>query len=332
MFNQKLNHYIYDNPTYLNNSSGAPYTSALDIHNCGTTVNTYTLAEPCGRLPLQTWCYKDVAVESFGMRSITNSKEYFESISNYLKSVVSNDSGELVKSKLNTESYDLVTDYGVEPLSSFLQMIRLDATDKLGIVMSNAANEVDIFKNSNPLCEGFIITDIEFTTYKSTTNENHYYHKIVFSVNNTTRYNTISMKAEIYQDTTGIMKNWELSVREVEDSKDVNNTLAKKQLTKIYFFSLDLLNSSGCVTGLEDECGYSAYSGTNSYPQLVNKNMLIKPFDNIWLQQNSLANNAYLDNGDYNVDGIVKITDSGPDNLDNLIKELTTYNTNFKQF
>jgi hypothetical protein len=60
--------------------------------------------------------------------------------------------------------------------------------------------------------------------------------------------------------------------------------------------------------------------------------MLIKPFDNIWLQQNSLVDNTYLDNGDYNVDGIVKIKDSGPDNLDNLIKELNTYNNNFKQF
>jgi len=332
MFNQKLNHYIYDNPAYLNTSSGAPYTSALDIHNCGTTINTYTLAEPCGRLPLQTWCYKDVAVESFGMRSITNSKEYFESISNYLKGVVSKDSGALINSTLNTESYELLSDYGVEPLSSFLQMIRLDVTDKLGIVMGNAANEIDIFNNSNPLCEGFIITDIEFTTYKSTQNENHYYHKIVFSVNNTTRYNTISMKAEIYQDTTGIMKNWNNTIREVEDSKDVNKNLAKKQLTKIYFFHLDLLNSSGCVTGVEDECSYSAYSGSNSDPQLINKNMLIKPFDNIWLQQNSLVDNTYLDNGDYNVDGIVKIKDSGPDNLDNLIKELNTYNNNFKQF
>jgi hypothetical protein len=332
MFNQKLNHYIYENPAYLNTSSGTPYTSALSIHNCGTTINTYNLEEPCGRLPLQTWCYKDVAVESFGMRSITNSKEYFESINNYLKSVVDNDSGSLIGSALNNESYKLVTDYGVEPLSSFLQMIRLDVTNKLGIVMGNAANEIDIFKNSNPLCEGFIITDIDFTTYKSYSNENHYYHKIVFSVNNTTRYNTISMKAEIYQDTTDVIKNWNTLIREVEDSKDVNKNLAKKQLTKIYFFHLDLLNGIGCVTGVEDECMYSAYSGTTKNPQLINKNMLIKPFDNIWLQQNSLADSTYLDNGDYNVDGIVKITDSGPDNLDNLIKELTTYNNNFREF
>jgi len=332
MFNQKLNHYIHENPAYLNTSSGAPYTSSLDIHNCGTTINTYTLAEPCGRLPLQTWCYKDVAVESFGMRSITNSKEYFESISNYLKSVVSNDSDALIYSALNTESYNLVVDYGDEPLSSFLQMIRLDVTNKLGIVMGNAADEIDIFKNSNPLCEGFIITDIDFTTYKSAQNENHYYHKVIFSVNNTTRYNTISIKAELYQDATGIMKNWNTLIKEVEDSKDVDNKLAKQQLTKIYFFQLDLLNGSGCVTGIEDECTYSAYSGSNNNPQSINKDKLIKPFDNIWLQQNSLADNAYLDNGDYNVDGIVKITDSGPDNLDNLIKELTNYNNNFKQF
>ena len=56
MFNQKVNGYWSENPSYLNTSLGAPGIKAVDIHNCGTTINKYTKAEKCGALPLQTWC------------------------------------------------------------------------------------------------------------------------------------------------------------------------------------------------------------------------------------------------------------------------------------
>jgi hypothetical protein len=140
------------------------------------------------------------------------------------------------------------------------------------------------------------------------------------------------MKAEVYQDTTDIMKNWNTLIKEVENSKDVNNKLSKNLVTKLYFFKFDLLNSGGCITGNEEDCKFSAYSGKSMNPQLINKNMLTEPFDNIWLQPNSLTDNNYLDNGNYNVNGIVRIKDDGPNNLDKLIKDLGEYNNRFRQF
>ena len=38
MFNQKVNHYLAENPDYVNSSLGAPYIRATDIHKCGTTI------------------------------------------------------------------------------------------------------------------------------------------------------------------------------------------------------------------------------------------------------------------------------------------------------
>ena len=84
MFNQKVNHNLSDNPSYLSSSLGAPYVRAVDIHNCGTTILKYNKQEKCGPLPLQTWCSKNVAVDSFAMRPIVNSKEYFENIKKYI--------------------------------------------------------------------------------------------------------------------------------------------------------------------------------------------------------------------------------------------------------
>lgn len=92
MFNQKVNGFTSENPDYLNYSLGAPAIRALDIHNCGTTINRYKKAEKCGSLPLQTWCSKNIAVESFAMRPIVNSKEYFENIKKYLASIIYTDS------------------------------------------------------------------------------------------------------------------------------------------------------------------------------------------------------------------------------------------------
>ena len=80
MFNQKVNHYVQDNPSYLNYSISTPLVNPQTIHECGTTINKYIKAAPCDSLPLQTWCSKNVAVESFAMRPIVNSNEYFNYI------------------------------------------------------------------------------------------------------------------------------------------------------------------------------------------------------------------------------------------------------------
>ena len=334
MFNQKINHFIHENPSYLNTSSGAAMTRAEQIHRCGTNINTYKLAEDCGSLPLQTWCYKDVAVESFAMRPIVNSKEYYDNIKNYLKGVVDADHPLLNSSGLNKETYTLINDYGQEPLGSFLQMIKLDVLNTLNVIMGNSASNLKMFNSYDPLKEGFVIIDIDITPYKSTSNDNHYYHNVVFSAVNTTRYNTISFKSSLYQDTTGVMNNWNKSIEDVQNSKDVPKDLHATN-TYIYIYDLSLLNDVECVLGTEEQCKYLSYSfdkSTDANEQLINKNNTVEPVENIWLKPTSLADNTYAQNGTYDVLGNIKIEDSGPENLDNLIKELTVYDNQFRQF
>jgi hypothetical protein len=38
--------------------------------------------------------------------------------------------------------------------------------------MAQSADQIKIFKETNPLCEGFVITDIDLTVYRSNTNPN----------------------------------------------------------------------------------------------------------------------------------------------------------------
>ena len=84
MFNQKVNGYWSENPSYVNYSSGVPYVRAEQIHNCGTNLQKFKKNKNCGSLPLQSWCEPNAAVASFGMRPIVNSKEYFENLGVYL--------------------------------------------------------------------------------------------------------------------------------------------------------------------------------------------------------------------------------------------------------
>ena len=325
MFNQKVNHYTHDNPSYLNNAIGAPTVHPEVIHNCGTTINKYKLAEFCGSLPLQTWCSKNVAVESFAMRPIVNSKEYFENVKKYLASIILNDAQNLANSRLAEEYYELLNDYGEEPLSSLLDAINLEVTNKINILMANSADSIEMFKNYNPLCEGFVVTDINIYTYRSVNNKNHYYHKITFSAVNTTRYNTVSFKAELYQDTTGMMKNWNRAIQDIKSSvsvpKDINNVNSV-----VYVYNMGLLNNTMCVVGQEDDCEFNGFNLQNgSYSQLLNDNLLSKPVDNSWLKPNALSNNYYDTNGNYDTNGMIRITDNGPTNLEKLVKDLKSY-------
>ena len=149
MFNQKVNGYTSENPNYLNHSIGAPYVSAREIHNCGTNIQKFKF-NSCASLPLQTWCSKNTAVESFAMRPIVNSKEYFESIKKYLASIIYTDSVNIKNINFSKENYSLLTDYGYEPDSSFIQAINLEVSDKLSYLMSASMDQVSIFKEYNP--------------------------------------------------------------------------------------------------------------------------------------------------------------------------------------
>ena len=319
MFNQKINGYTSENADYLNHSFGAPLVSPRAIHNCGTNLQKFK-SNKCGSLPLQTWCSKNVAVESFAMRPIVNSKEYFENIKSYLASIIYTDSVNLKNSNLSNEHYRLYTDYGTEPDSSFIQAINLEVTDKLNYLMSASSDQINIFSNFNPICEGFVITDIDIVTYKSNQNPNHFFHRALFSAYNTTRYNTVSFKAELYQDTTPMMQHWNTSINQVQNSQDVSNF---SDNSIVYVSLIDLTNNTNCVLGQESDCGFKGYNLNSSFSQLLNDNFLEDPNGIGWVQPDAITRDKYTPYGNYDQNGNISIVDYGPDNIDELIKKLT---------
>ena len=322
MFNQKVNGFLSENPDYVNKSIGTPYVNPVDIHNCGTNILKYNKSN--SRLGLQTWCSPNVAVESFAMRPITNSREYFESIKKYLANVVYTDSINLKQSQLKTEQYTFYDDYGIEPNSSFLQAIELNVTEYLTYIMRESSDNVDIFKNYNPLGEGLVINDMDIKTFISTTNKNHFLHKVVFAAVNTTRYNTISFKAEIYQDTTPMIGAWNSEITKISNSKDVSLSGGKDSNSNIYISFIDLLNNTTCVVGQESECEFKGHNISNlnnkmMLSNLINQNDYEGVKDVSWLNYPGLGNTTYNENGDYDTNGNLKIVDAGPANFDNLL-------------
>jgi len=319
MFNQKVHGYTSQNPDYLNYSYSAPQVSARDIHNCGTTVQKYQLSGNKS-LPLQTWCSANIATESFAMRPIVNSKEYFESINKYLSSIIYTDSVQLKASGLANETYMIYDDYGYEPESSLFQALKSDVSDRLSYYMAMSTDQIAMFKDYNPICEGFVITDIEITSYRSQQNPNHYFHKILFSAFNTTRYNTISFKAEAYQDSSPMMQQWNQAVQSVMNSQNTPTDVNASSLVYISFITL--LNNTTCVTGQESSCEYSGHNLHSKFSQLLNDNFLKPPTGLFWEQPDAITRNVYNQDGNYDTDGNIRIVDYGPNNLDNLIQAL----------
>lgn len=321
MFNQKTNHFLSENSDYLNTSLGAPYTRPVHRHNCGTNVLKYRKVESCGSLPLQSWCSKNAAVESFAMRPIVNSPEYFESIKKYLANLTFTDSIDLKKSGLASEQYSFIDNYATEPSNSFLQAIELNVTNRLIYVMGESSNKVEIFKNYNPICEGFIINDIDIKTYQSKSNRNHFLHNVVFAAVNTTRYNTISFRAQIYQDTEPMMNAWNSVINRVENSQDISLSSGLNHPTNIYISFIDLLNNTTCVLGQESECEFKGYNLKPSmFNNLVNQNNLPASKELSWINYPGLSDNLYDQRGNYDENGNIRIIDSGPSNFDNLLK------------
>jgi len=320
MFNQKINGYLTENQDYLNGSFSSPQYRSVDIHNCSTTINKYTKSNKCASLPLQSWCSANVAVESFGMRPITNPKEYFENINKYLSSIIYTDSVDLKNSGLASEQYTLLSDYGSEPESSFIETIKLDVTDRIQYYLSASADQMGLFKNFNPICEGFVMTDITITSYRSVQNPNHFYHHVLFSAFNTTRYNTVSFNAEVYQDTTPMMNEWNYSISQIMDSQ--NTPAANNASSTVYVAFIGLMNNQDCVSGQEPECGFKGHNISSSFQQLLNDNFLSKPSGLDWIQPDAIIQNQYNTNGNYDENGNIRIVDNGPSNLDQLIKKL----------
>ena len=327
MFNQKVNYFQSENPDYLNSSLGAPYVRSTDVHNCGTTILKYNKQEPCGSLPLQTWCSKNVAVESFAMRPIVNSKEYFENIKGYLASITLSDANSLKQSGLKSENYNIINNFSTEPGNSFIQAIELNVTNKLIYFMGESTDKIDMFKNYNPICEGFVIIDIDIQSYQSTSNKNHFLHRVLFGAVNTTRYNTVSFKAEIYQDTSPIIETWNKAINKVQNSQDISAKFGKNTESIIYVALIDLLNNTTCVLGQESECDFKGHNLSNlngnlngNFNDNFNQPIVKNTKEVSWLSYPSLGDTTYNQQGNYDESGNIKIIDSGPSNFDNLLK------------
>jgi len=243
---------------------------------------------------LQTWKSKYGAVYGLGMRPIINSTTYFQKVRDYLSSIVLQDLQNTLP--FSSNKYYLLEHNGEEPINSFLEGIKYDLVNKLNIIFGNSCENIEIFKNFNPLNESFIITDINVVTYRSVSNENHYYHTFILSANNLTRYNTISFKGSAYQDTTPVMEDWNNLLNLVKTSKDIPFNLNQQKVTNIYISSLDFANNIDCVSGSEINC-------------------LVEPFD-----KNNTTNNN--DVYGYSID-LSNYT--GPENYENLVKDLKEY-------
>ena len=318
MFNQKINHYTSQNPEYLNYSLGAPYVKPIDIHNCGTNVLKYRKTAGCNSLPLQTWCSPNVAVESFAMRPIVNSKEYFENIKGYLSKIILNDATGLKESGMKTEKYVTMNNFASEPSNSFIQTLEVNVTNYLSYLMSASTDNIAMFNTYNPICEGLVINDIDIQTYQSTSNELHYLHSVILGVVNTTRYNTISIKAEVYQDSTPMMDSWNTQINKVINSKDVS--LNPEGTSLMYVSMIDLLNNTSCVLGQESDCEFKGHSLTNlNSSNMINQNNYADIKDLSWLQYAGLGDTTYNQQGNYDEAGSLKIVDSGPENFDSLL-------------
>jgi hypothetical protein len=312
MFNQKVNGNISDNPGYLNGSMGTPYVRAEQIHNCGSNIQKFMKTKNCN---LQSWCSPITAVEQFAMRPIVNSKDYFDNIKKYLADIILADSDKLKQSGMASEDYTLLSDYGQEPLSSFLQSINVDVTNKINVLMANSCSGIKMFSELNPLNEGLVVTDIDITTYQSLTNKNYFYQTVLFSAFNTSRYNTISFKAKLYQDTTGMMSNWNKAIGQVLNSKDTTPGINNVN-SAVYVSFIDLLNNTSCVTGQESDCEFKGHALSSAFSNLINE----LPVS--WLQPEALTDNTYNNIGNYDSTGQIKLTDSGPSDFQKLIKDL----------
>jgi hypothetical protein len=318
MFNQKVNGFVADNPDYLNIAYGAPLLKPQEIHNCGTTILKYAKPKYCNSLPLQSWCSPNVAVESFAMRPIVNSKEYFESLTKYFTSIVIGDSVQLKNTNIPKEQFTLFEDYGKEPASSLLQLLQTEVTEHLSNLMKESTTNVSIFSEYDPLCEGLVITDIDIATFTSTSNPNHYFHRAIFSVFNTTRYNTVSLKAEIYQDITPMINDWNKAISLVENSENVQNF---KTHSLVYISYLSVINNLSCVLGQEDDCEFKGFNLGGAFSQLLNDNLLKSPSDINWIQPNAFGQNTYTVDGNYDENGNISIVDDGPSDFSSLLNQ-----------
>jgi hypothetical protein len=117
------------------------------------------------------------------------------------------------------------------------------------------------------------------------------------------------------------MEQWNSEIQKVEDSKDVSKNIDTSSI--MYIANIDLLNNTMCVLGQESECEFKGYNTVkSSWSQLLNDNLLAPMSTVDWVEPNSIVDNVYTNQGNYDQNGNIKIVDSGPSNIDDILKSL----------
>lgn len=217
---------------------------------------------------LQTWTSRESAMHTFGMRPILSSREYYDNILLYLNNVVLNDSEKIIP--FSTDTYSPISNAGDEPTNSFLEILKLDVLNKLNIIMANTTDEVSMFKDHNPMREGFVITDIDIKSYNSINNKKYYYHTFIFGATNTTRYNTITFKGSVYQDSSnlGDVNNMELNNMELNNINSdiyINNL----EFNNDYYSQTNIIPKESYESLPGYTLNYREYNGPGNYDTLV---------------------------------------------------------------
>ena len=93
--------------------------------------------------------------------------------------------------------------------------------------------------------------------------------------------------------------------------------------TDVYIVEFDFVNSLSCVTGQETKCEVKPYNLANDKSINLNSSDEPNPVGVDWLSVNSLTYNTYDKGGNYSESGSVKFVDQGPENIDNIIKDMS---------
>jgi len=274
-------------------SIAPPNVNPVTVHNCGTTMEKL---KPSNHG--QVWAQPAVERYRWGSRVIESPAEYYKNIRNW---VIQKRTQEIHRMREEdptiTQGKWLETEENLgdnKRLASLVSEGQQKLMNYLNNKFAESCKEIPMFFKNNPLPEALTITDMQVVTYQSNNNPLKLYHKALVTVWNTKRYVSLSFKIGAYQD-------------------------LKKGNTWVVVW--DYVNPNNCPLGESikgNPCGEPASYDLNSgrlETQPQRKKLK-------WINEPALADNSYSKGGTYSPDGPVVIVDEGPEDLDNLIKEM----------
>ena len=284
-------------------SVAPPNVNPVTVHNCGTTMEKLKLPRKgCsnGQVSgdLQEWCSPAVERYRWGSKIIETPQEYYRNIRDWVVKKRKEDI-----QRLRTQAPKITNGKWVETADNLGSNKRLASIvadgqqklmDYLNTKFAESCKEIPMFFKNNPLPEALTITDMQVVTYQSDKNPFTLYHKALVTVWNTKRYVSLTFKVGAYQ------------------------TLRPDNIWVVVW---DFVNDNSCPIGQsikDNVCGEpSAYDLNTGYLDTQPSAGELK-----WINPPALTDNRYTKGGWYSQNGSVNIRDNGPEELDNLIKEM----------